>query len=55
LLEDARPLLPDIPTDRLIPIDLGTPATLEEVRLALIAFLEAGAGASAMMTVEDLP
>jgi hypothetical protein len=55
LLKDAAPFLPVLPTDKLSSVDGGIPASLEEARLALLAFLEAGVRASATMTVEDLP
>ena len=55
LLKDAAQFLPILVTDKLSPIDRGIPASLDEARLTLIAFLEAAVRASATMTVEDLP
>ena len=55
LLEEASPFLPDLPTDKLQASDQKSPANLEEVRQALIAFLEGGARAGSAITVEDLP
>ena len=55
LLEEARHFLPDLPTDKLQASDQRSPASLDEVRQALIAFLEAGTRTGSAITVEDLP
>jgi hypothetical protein len=55
LLVESKPFLPVLPTDKVLAPDRDVPATLDEVRVALIAFLEANLKSSTVMIVEDLP
>jgi hypothetical protein len=55
LLVEAGPFLPVLSADNIRAADRAAPATLDEVRIAVIAFLESNARSSSVMTVEDLP
>jgi hypothetical protein len=55
LLEEAGRFLPVFSTERLQPVGRPAPATLEEVRLALVAFFNLAIQSGSPLTVEDIP